>query len=828
MKISYNWLKTYLRTDLPAQEAAILLTDCGLEVEHIEHLSAVKGGLKGIVVGEVVSKEKHPDADRLSLTKVNVGKPELLSIVCGAPNVAAGQKVLVAETGAILYPTSGEPFEIKKSKIRGQLSEGMICAEDEIGLGNSHDGILILDSDAIVGQPASEHLKLQDDEIFEIGLTPNRSDAASHLGVARDLAAVLNYRAFLNNGQPYQLELPEPGPVEPVPTFENGKKTDITVEDALACPRYCGINISGVSIKESPDWLKNRLNSIGLKPINNVVDITNFVLHELGQPLHAFDADKISGDKIYVKKLPAKTRFTTLDGVQRELNAEDLMICSVTDPLCIAGVYGGADSGITASTKNIFLESAWFEAGTIRKTSKRHGLKTDASFRFERGTDPEATLFAIRRAALLIKEIAGGEITSPITDLYPTPAEPFKVGLSYSYCDEFIGKKIDPKIIKIIIESLGIAILSEGADALLLSVPPYKVDVRREVDVIEEIIRIYGYNNIEIPSALHASVSYAVRPDPEEIQETLSCFLSDNGFNEILTNSLTRSSHNKETNTEETNTEETNTEETNTEITLLNPLSTDLQVLRQTLLFSGLEVLSYNINRKNPNLKFYEFGKTYKKTASGKYIENKHLALLLTGKKEDENWTPQRPGDTSFYTLKGIVTAVLGRIGIANPKTETGKNEFLTEELQFSSAKKNLAYFGKVKKSLLKPFDIRQDVFYAQFNWDNLLELIGRQKTEFSEIPRFPSVRRDLALLLDKQVSYEQLREIAFQTEKKFLSQVNIFDVYQGEKLKTDKKSYALSFTLQDENETLTDKQIEKIMERLLKAYTEKAGAVIR
>ncbi len=835
MKISYNWLKTFLNTELPAEEVAEILTHCGLEVESIEYKSALKGGLKGIVVGEVISKEKHPDADRLSLTKVNTGKTQPLSIVCGAPNVALGQKVLVAEIGAVLHPITGEPFEIKKSKIRGQLSEGMICAEDEIGLGNSHEGILVLDNTAEIGQPASVYLKLQDDQIFEIGLTPNRADAASHLGVARDLAAALNYRAFLNTSPqaPRALRLPEPGPYT---VLDTGKKTDVFVEDSLACPRYCGVNISGVTVKESPDWLKNRLSSIGLKPINNIVDSTNFVLHELGQPLHAFDADKITGDKIFVKKLSAKTKFTTLDGVQRELDSEDLMICSVTDPLCIAGVLGGADSGISATTVNIFLESAWFNAVSVRKTAKRHGLKTDASFRFERGTDPNAPLFALRRALQLILEVAGGEITSPLTDIYPSPAGHFKVGLSYSNCDEFIGKKIDPKIIKTILLSLGIEILSEGAEALLLSVPPFKVDVTREVDVIEEIVRIYGYNNIEIPRTLHSSITYSIHPDPEEVQDSVSAFLSDNGFNEILTNSLTRSFSKTSASPEKSS-----------EITLLNPLSTDLQVMRQTLLFSGLEAISYNLNRKNSDLKFYEFGKTYLKTASGKYIENKQLALFLTGNTSTENWNTQHPGSTNFFSIKGAATAVLNRLGIDNTKTDTPKSDnptqandpndppsdLLSEHLRISAGKKSIVSLGRVKNQHLKTFDIKQNVWYAEFNWDNLIEHLKKNKTEFREIPRFPSVRRDLALLIDKQVTYQQLREIAFQTEKKFLNQVNIFDVYEGEKLQAgkiqpEKKSYALSFILQDENETLTDSQIEKIMERLQKAFTEKAGAIIR
>ncbi|MBI2270489.1 MAG: phenylalanine--tRNA ligase subunit beta [Bacteroidetes bacterium] len=815
MKISYNWLKTYLKINLTAEEAGKILTDCGLEVESIELVAAVKGGLNGIVVGEVKTKEKHPDADRLSVTTVDTGTGTLLNIVCGAANVAAGQKVLVATIGSTLYPTSGEPFEIKKSKIRGQLSEGMICAEDEIGLGTSHDGIMVLDSSAVTGMSAKAYFKLEDDHVFEIGLTPNRADAASHIGVARDLLAYLNYQTLLNNTEPLTLELPN---VNGFTNDNTDKKIDVIIEDTIGCPRYSGITISGIKVSESPDWLKNRLTTIGLKPINNIVDITNFVLHELGQPLHAFDADKITGEKVIVKKIPVKTKFKTLDGIERELNNEDLMICNVTDPMCIAGVYGGIDSGITEKTTTIFLESAYFDPVHIRKTSKRHGLKTDASFRFERGTDPNMTVYALKRAAALIREIAGGRITSEIIDIYPTKIEPFKVGLSYKNCNDFIGKEIGKKIIKNILVSLGIEIITEGADALMLAVPPFKVDVKREVDVIEEVLRIYGYNNVEIPSAIHASLSYSDKPDPEQVQHTIAELLSNNGFSEIMTNSLTRSDY-------YTNLSSVNSTEL---ISVLNPLSSDLNILRRVLLFSGLEAVSYNINRKNSDLKLYEFGKTYLKTIEGKYIENKHLALFVTGRKETESWN-NKYDSTNFYSMKGYVNTVLSRLGVTGLKYETNANDdLLTENLNGYSGKKQIVRFGKIKPILLKQFDIKQDVYYTDFNWDNILELIKKQKFEYHEIPKFPSVRRDLALLLDKAVSFEQLEQIAYQTERKFLKEVRIFDVYEGNKLEAGKKSYAISFTLLDENETLTDKQIEKIMEKLIKAYTEKAGAAIR
>ncbi len=813
MKISYNWLKTYLNIDLPATEVATILTDCGLEVESTEVISLVKGGLQGIVIGQVITKEKHPDADRLSITVVNIGTATPLNIVCGASNVDAGQKVLVATPGTTLYPSAGDPFEIKKSTIRGQLSEGMICAEDEIGMGTSHNGIMVLDNSAVIGTAAKTYFKLEDDYIFEIGLTPNRSDAASHIGVARDLMACLNHKALVNNTEPVKLELPALNGF----TNDTSKSTEVIIEDTIACPRYSGITISGIKVVPSPGWLQNRLKSIGLKPINNIVDITNFVLHELGQPLHAFDADKISGAKIYVKKLPSGTRFKTLDGTERVLESEDLMICSSSGPLCIAGVFGGLESGITENTTTVFLESAWFDPVHVRKTAKRLGLKTDASFRFERGTDPEGTVFALKRAALLIQEIAGGHISSDLIDIYPVKAEPFKVGLSYSKCDELTGQQIERKFIKNILQSLGIEILSEGTEALLVSVPPFKVDVKREVDLIEEILRIYGYNNIEIPVKVRASLSYSVKPDPEQIQEKVSDLLSSIGFNEILTNSLSKadyyaglaSSHTAQM------------------VSVLHPLSSDLNSLRQTLLFSGLEAIVYNINRKTTDLCFYEFGKTYLKSGEGKYLEKKHLALFLTGLKEPESWN-SRYKENNFYSLKGCVEAVLSKLGIGNLKYESDTAELLTENQCVYSGKMELVNLGKVKKSILKSVDIKQDVYYADFNWDNILAATKKSTFRFQEMPKYPSVRRDLALLIDKKVPFEQLQQIANQTERKLLKEVNIFDVYEGNKIEAGKKSYAISFTLQAENETLTDTQIEKTMERLMRAYQEKAGATIR
>jgi len=821
MKISYNWLKQYVNIDLSAEDAGKLLTGCGLEVESIEKTETIKGGLKGMVVGEVKTKEKHPDADKLSLTTVDIGTGELLSIVCGAPNVAAGQKVIVATVGAMLYPITGEPFEIKKSKIRGAVSEGMLCAEDEIGLGDSHAGIMVLDANATVGMPAKDYFsqingfpKIEEDYTFEIGLTPNRADAASHVGVARDLVAVLNAQ---HSESKQQLLMPDIRTFEVESTVLN---IEVNVEDTLACPRYSALTISNIKVGESSDWLKNKLKAIGLRPINNIVDITNYVLHELGQPLHAFDADKIKGNKVIVKKLPAKTKFTTLDEVERELSADDLMICNAEEGMCIAGVFGGLHSGVTESTTTVFLESAYFNSTSIRKSSKFHALKTDASFRFERGTDPNMTVFALKRAALLIKEIAGGEISSEIIDIYPAKIENFKIPFSYTHCDRLIGKKLDRELIKTILTSLDIVLESESNDTLLLSVPPFKVDVTREQDVIEEVLRIYGYNNVEIPVTLNSSLSFAEKPDKEKIQHIVSELLSNNGFVETMCLSLTKEEYASAL-------EGLNPEQS---VKMLNPLSSDLNVLRQTLLFSGLESIAYNQNRKNADLKLYEFGKTYlaiKNTEATKYIETKHLSVFITGKKEEERWNAKNE-NVNFYTLKGYVNAVFERLGLDVKLNETSSSIF-SQGLSYTWAKKTIVEFGAVAKPILKMMDIKQDVFYADFNWEVVVEAVAKSKNlMYSEVPKFPEVKRDLALLIDKAVKFEQLEQLAFQSEKSLLKNVNLFDVYQGDKLPEGKKSYALSFTLLDETATLTDKQIEKIMEKLMKTYQEKVGAEIR
>ena len=849
MKISYNWLKEYISSDLntsidlSAEDAGKLLTDCGLEVESIENFESIKGGLEGLVVGKVITKEKHPDADRLSVTTVDVGTGTLLNIVCGASNVAAGQTVIVATIGATMYPTVGEPFEIKKSKIRGQLSEGMICAEDEIGLGTSHEGIMVLEDNVKIGTPAKEYFKIENDEVFEIGLTPNRADAASHVGVARDLVAVYNCSTDLKGNTDFKsvqksntdlqsvnkvnssdkknikktLILPS---IDKFAVDSDNLKIEVVIEDTVACPRYSGLTISNITVAESPEWLKNRLKAIGVRSINNVVDITNYVLHELGQPMHAFDADKIKGNTVVVKKLADKTKFKTLDGVERDLSSEDLMICDAEGGMCIAGVFGGIDSGVTVLTKNIFLESAYFNSTSVRKTSKRHSLKTDATFRFERGTDPNITVYALKRAAVLIKEIAGGEISSEIVDVYPKKIENFKVPFSFAKCDRLIGKEIEQDIIKNILKSLNIEIEHEGHDALLLSVPPFKVDVQREQDVIEEVLRIYGYNNVEIPETLNSSIQYAEKPDKEKVQNVISALLSNNGFSEMMCLSLTKGEY----------ATKLKSLSADRSVTMMNPLSSDLNVLRQTLLFSGLETIAYNQNRKNADLKLYEFGKTYIAINAGdtnKYIETKHLSVFLTGSKQDENWSSKKE-TVNFYTLKGFVNAVLERLGIKNIKLTEVDSDIFSSGLSFTWNKKALVEFGAVSKSILKLMDIKQEVFYADFNWDLIIEAVKQTTVTYTEVPKFPEVKRDLALLIDKAIQFEQLEQLAYQSEKNMLKNVNLFDVYEGDKLPAGKKSYALSFILQDDTATLTDKQIEKIMEKLIKTYQEKAGAEIR
>ncbi len=821
MKISLNWLNDYLSTGLTPQETGSRLTACGLEVESIEDFESVAGGLRGLVVGEVIEKVKHPNADKLSLTKVNVGQAELLSIVCGAPNVEAGQKVIVATVGTMVHPTAGEPFEIKKSKIRGELSEGMICAEDEIGLGQSHAGIMILDENAKVGTPAAEFFGLSNDHVFEIGLTPNRADAASHFGVARDLSAVLLAEELQKNPSAEH----QPAKLPPANAFGDdlpSSSIEVEVLNPEACIRYSGIVISGIEVKASPDWLQNRLKAIGLRPINNVVDVTNYVLHEIGQPLHAFDADKISGNKVVVKKVAAGTMFVSLEGTERKLSENDLMICDGEKPMCIAGVFGGLNSGVTETTKSIFLESACFEPVHVRKTSKFHTLKTDASFRFERGTDPEITVYALQRATKLLQEIAGGEVASKLVDIYPVKVEPKEIAFAFSNCDTLIGKAIEHSTIKKILLALGIEIASEGQDALLLSVPAFKVDVTRSADVVEEVLRIYGYNNISFPDFVRSSLSYAPKPDPEKLRELVSELLAANGFTEILNNSLTKAAYYDLLKTDAAS-----------NVAILNPLSSDLGILRRSLLFGGLETIAYNQKRKSPDLRLFESGKTYFKKANpeeGKwpYFEMQRLSFFMTGRKNPESWNSSNE-KVAFFDLKASVNQVLTRLGLDGAKTDTIEAPEFSEGLKAVVRKKEVVRYGRVAKNILKALDISGDVFYAEFDWDAVLSLAANSKEiHFSGVPKFPSVRRDLALVLDKKVSYKEVEELAWQTEKNLLREVSLFDVYEGDKIAGDKKSYAVSFILQDNEATLTDAQIEKIMEKLTKNYSEKLGAVIR
>lgn len=798
MKISYNWLKQFVQIDKTPQELSLILTNVGLEVESIDKVQPVAGGLEGLVIGHVLTCVQHPNADRLRVTTVNVGGAENLQIVCGAPNVAAGQKVVVATVGTTVYPLEGEPFKIKESKIRGEVSQGMICAEDEIGLGKSHDGIMILAEDTQIGVLAKDHFKMEDDYLFEIGLTPNRADAASHLGVARDLAAYFRTSYKTPDLSSFKVD-------------EESLNIPVAVEDEEACPRYSSVTISGVEVKESPEWLKDKLKVIGLRPINNIVDITNFVLHGLGQPLHAFDADKISGGKVIVKKVAEGTPFVTLDDVERKLSADDLMICNAEAPMCIAGVFGGKSSGVDANTKNIFLESAYFNSVSVRKTAKRHGLKTDASFRYERGTDPEITITALKYAAILIKELAGGKISSAISDLYPNPVKPFEFDVNYNNINKLIGANIPSTEIKEIILALGIDATNESAEGLSLKVPAFKVDVTRECDITEEVLRIYGYNNIEIPTKVNASLSYSQRPDKENTQNVIADMLTANGYAEIWCNSLTKSAYSK------------NLDEA---VHILNPLSSDLNVMRQSLLMPALESVAYNQNRKNADVKFYEFGKTYS-LINEKYIERPRLLLLVSGAKQSEQWN-QSTKPATFYNLKAAVDAIISRLGITSYQSDALNDENFAYGIKYFRGDKVLVSFGAATKADRKLADVNAEVFYADFDWSALLDIIKKNKIVNKDISKYPQVRRDLSMLIDKNVTFELLKGIAFKTDKKLIKEVNVFDVYEGDKLPEGKKSYALNFILLDEEQTLTDKQIEQTMQKLITNLTQQAGAEIR
>ena len=806
MKISYNWLKQFIKIDWKSEETAALLTDLGLEVEIVEKYQSVKGGLEGIVVGHVLTCIQHPDADRLKITTVDLGNGVPVQIVCGASNVAAGQKVPVATIGTTLYDKEGVAFSIKKGKIRGQESHGMICAEDELGLGESHDGIMILDDSLTPGTPAATVFKIENDEVFEIGLTPNRADAMSHLGTARDLRA-----GMLQSGVSVELITPS------VSNFRVDKRTlkiDIDLKEPKLAPRYCGVTISGIEVKPSPAWLQNRLKAIGLNPKNNIVDVTNYVLHELGQPLHAFDAAKING-KIVVQTLPAGTKFVTLDDVERTLHEEDLMICDEKGPLCIAGVFGGKKSGVSENTNSIFLESAYFDPVSIRKTAKRHQLNTDASFRFERGIDPTITEYALKRAALLIQEVAGGEITSDLINVYPKKIENFNVFLNFSNVDKIIGQQLPKDIIKKILVSLDIKVNSVSDAGLGLTIPNYRVDVQREIDVIEEILRVYGYNNINFSNKLNATVFNAPRNEDYKIQNTIASQLNSQGFHEMMANSLTTASY-------VALSEQLNPSHN---VTMLNPLSADLSTMRQSLLFSGLEAVSYNINRKNADLKLFEFGKTYHNYLAG-YEEKKHMSLFLSGNRNQENWTSvQKTSD--FFLFKGYVSGILSRLGIEKIQNIPVTSDVFSEGIAIEIGNETIVELGVVKKSILKHFGIKQEVFYADFNWDLILKKIST-KIKYVEIPKYPEVRRDLALLVDQNVTYESIYNIARQTEKSLLKDIDLFDVYEGQNLPEGKKSYALSFTIQDNSKTLNDVQIDKIMSKLQKNFETELGASLR
>ncbi|MDR1339460.1 MAG: phenylalanine--tRNA ligase subunit beta [Prevotellaceae bacterium] len=813
MRISYNWLKDYIYFEETPEKIAEILTSIGLEVESLEHLESVKGGLNGVLVGHVLSCGKHPDADRLRVTSVDTGGEQALQIVCGAPNVAEGQKVAVATLGTSLYFASGEEVKIKKSKIRGVESFGMICAEDELGLGNSHEGIMVLDPDSVPGTPLKKLLQLEDDVVFEIGLTPNRVDAASHFGVARDLAAYFRKKAELPDVSGFMID-----------NYSN--PYEIEIEDEDGCLRYSGITVSNVKIKPSPEWLQKRLTAIGIKPKNNVVDISNYILHELGQPLHTFDADKIGGRKVVIRTCADGTEFTTLDSEVRKLKSADLMICDQSVPMCIAGVFGGMDSGVTDETANVFIESAYFNPVRIRKTSRHHGLITDSSFRFERGTDPNMTVYALKRAALLIRELGEGEISSDIVDVYPQVMEPSRIEMSYSNIGRVVGKNIPAAEIKSIVQALEMEIIEENGDSFTLMIPSYRVDVKREFDVIEDILRIYGYNNVEIPSRVHSTLSHVSKPDRDRLANAVSDFLTANGFREIMSNSLTKSGYY----------DSLETYKAENSVKILNPSSNELNIMRQTLLFGGLEAIARNINRKNPDLKFYEMGNCYsrKETQSpnplNAYREDSRIALFLTGDTCSLSWN-QKAEPSNFFTMKSLLEKLLQRFGVdmSNLKADNAPEDIFADGLSLSIPRgKHVAAFGIVAKNILRMTDVNQDVFFAEIDFQSIVNFAKQDKTVYRELARFPEVRRDLALVIDRNVNFSVLRDIAFRTERKLLKNVGLFDIYEGDKLPAGKKQYALSFIIQDEEKTLTDKYIEQIMQNLLAAFEKETGAVLR
>ncbi|GAB3342381.1 phenylalanine--tRNA ligase subunit beta [Marivirga atlantica] len=804
MKIALNWLKNYIEINKTPEELSQLLTDTGLEVEGLEEVESVPGGLKGVVIGEVLTCEKHENADKLKVTTVDIGEDEPVQIVCGAPNVAAGQKVVVATVGSILYPEPDKPFKIKKSKIRSEVSLGMICAEDELGLGKSHDGILVLDTDLANGTPAAQYFNLSSDYVFEIGLTPNRADATGHIGAARDIKAVTKKEVNWPSVDNFKID-------------NQDLPIEVSVEDENACPRYSGVTISNVEVKESPDWLKNALKSIGLEPINNIVDITNYVLHEVGQPLHAFDADQITGNKVIVTQLPEDTKFTTLDEKERKLKSTDLMICNGDkQPMCIAGVFGGISSGVTEKTTKIFLESAYFSPDSIRKTAQNHQLKTDASFRYERGTDPNITVYALKRAALLIKELAGGTISSEVIDHYPNPVKDFEITVKYKNIDRLIGKKIGHDRIHEILNLLDIKTEQKSEEGFKAIVPPYRVDVTREADVIEEIIRIYGFNNIDTPESMSATyLASFPEVDPMQKRKEAAMLLVGNGYQEIMTNSLTKQKYS----------ELIDAYNPDENVEILNKLSEELGVMRQDLFFTGLDVLAYNINRKQQNLKFFEFGKTYKKI-KGNYQEKMRLALYLTGKNESENWI-QKNESVKFHDLYAAVLKIFNKFNSESVENEEFHSDVFDYGLKLKINKKEVCQLGKLSKKVLKINGLKQDVFYADFDWSLLLNEVDTN-IKFEAVSKFPEVKRDLSLVIDKSVSYKSIKEISLKQAGYLITNIDVFDVYEGDKIDEGKKAYALSFTLQDKSKTLTDKIIDKTMNKLMQAFEKEIGAVIR
>lgn len=820
MNISYNWLKQYINIDIAPEEVSKKLTSLGLEVGSVETVETIKGNLEGLVVAEVLECEKHPDADRLHITKVDIGNEESpLQIVCGAPNCRKGLKVVLATIGTKLY-SGDEVFTIKRSKIRGVESMGMLCAEDEIGVGSSHDGIIELPLETKTGTLIKDIYHIENETVFEVDITPNRIDAASHFGVARDLSAVLSLTDK-------NIQLTKPS-VENFKVDNTDYVVNVTVDNTEKCPRYCGITLNNITVKESPEWLKKHLTSIGLRPINNVVDVTNFILHEMGQPLHAFDGDKIEGNQIHVKTLPEKTKFTTLDGVERTISAEDLMICNANEGMCMAGVFGGLDSGVTEKTTKVFIESAYFNPVSIRKTARRHGLNTDSSFRFERGIDPNNTIYSLKRAALLIKEVAGGEISSNIIDIYPNKIEDFKVTVSYEKIYNLIGKEIEKETIKAILKGLEITIEKEENNILYLSIPAYRVDVQRDVDVIEDILRVYGYNNIIPTSSLKSAITYSKQPNSNKLQNLIAEQLTGSGFYEIINNSLTKISYYTPL----------TKYSLDKGVKLMNPLSSDLGVMRQTLLFGGLESIAYNRNRKNANLKFYEFGNCYHFNSGNKnpekilsaYSEEFHLGLWITGNKSKQSWI-EGERKTSFFDLKAYVENILTRLGVPNYNLETIdlEDELFDSALKIQTrSKETVVVLGLVSQKQLKQFDIDTEVFFADFKWETMLKLLNKQKVNYKEISKFQGVKRDLALLLDKETRFDEIERLAFATEKKLLKEVSLFDVYEGKNIEQGKKSYAVSFIIQDENKTLEESQIENIMQKLIHTFEEKLGAKIR